>query len=152
MESPLSFSENSMLTLDSLTRSSWTVVPSLLQTLQKYLVVSLDMKSPYLQHIILKLMEKWKGSTKRSRPTSASSAVLTLRHGLTTFPWLSLSTTTALTLPPANPHFTSCSDTNHKPSPASLKPPTFQLWKNTLETLTHHERKHLPHTNSHNNS
>ena len=145
MESPPSFSENSMPILDFLTKSSQTVAPNLPQTLQKNLDASLGMKSPYPQHTTLKPMEKWRGSTKRSRPTFASSAAPTPKHGLTTFPWPSSSITIALTPPPANPHSTSCSAMNHKPSLASLKPPTFRLWKNTLETLTHHEKKHLLH-------
>ena len=152
MELPPSFSENSMLTLDSSTRSSRTAVPSSPQTSQKNSVIFLDMKSPYPQRIILKPMEKWKGSTRRSRPTSTSSVAPTLKHGLNTSPWLSLSTTITLIPPLANPHFTLCLDMNHKPSPISLKPPTFQLWKSALKISTSHEKKHLLHTNSHSNS
>ena len=152
MELPPSFSENSMLVLDFVTKSSEIVIPNLPHILQKNLDISSDMKSPCPQHTTLKLMERRKGSTKRLRPTSTSSVVLTLKHGPTTFPWPSSSTTTALTPPLENPHSTLCSDMNHKPSPVSLKLPTFQLWKNALEISTCHEKKHLLCTSSHSNS
>ena len=57
-----------------------------------------------------------------------------------------------LTPPPANPHFTSCLAMNCKPSPASLKLPTFRLWKIASETLTLCEKKHLLCTNLCSNS
>ena len=152
MELPPSFSENSMLTLDSSTRSSRTAVPSSPQTSQKNSVIFLDMKSPYPQRIILKPMEKWKDSIRKSRPTSTSSVVLTLKPGLTISPWPSLSTTTTLTPPLASPHSTSCSDMNHRPFLVSLKPPTSRHWKNALETLTHHEKKRLLRISLHSNS
>ena len=116
MESLPSFSEHSMPILDFLTKSSQIVVPNLPQTSQKNSDVSSDTKSPYPQHTTLKPTEKQRDSTRRLRPTSTSFAVLTLKLGLTTSPWTSSSTTTALTPPPVNPHFTSCSAMNHKPS------------------------------------
>ena len=152
MELLPSFFENSMLALDFLTKSSLITAPNLPQTSQKNSDAFSDMKSPYPQHITPKLMGKQNNSTRKSRPTSASSVVHTLKHGLTISLWPSSSTTTALTPQPANPHSTSCSDMNHKPFPASLNPPTFRCWKNALETSTHHEKKHSPCTNSHNNS
>ena len=152
MESPPSFFENSTLALDFLTKSSQTAAPNLPQTLQKNLDASSDMKSPYPQHTTLKPTEKQSDSTRKSKPTSASSVVPTPKHGLTISLWPSSSTTTALTPPPANPHSTSCSDMNHKPFPASLRPPTFRHWKNASETSTHHEKKPLLCTNSHSNS
>ena len=152
MESLPSFFENSMLTLDFLTKSSQITAPSLPQTSQKNSDASSDMKSPYPQHTTLKLTEKQRDSIRKSKPISASSAALTLKPGLTISLWPSSSIITAPTPPPANPHFTSCLATNHKPSPISSKLPTFQHWKNALETLTLHEKKHSPHTNSHNNS
>ena len=152
MELPPSFSENSMLALDFSTKLSQIVAPNLLQTLQKNSDASLDMKFPYLQHTTLRLTEKRNDSTRKSKPTSASSAVHTLKLGLTISLWPSSSTTTALTPPLANPHSTSCLAMNHRPSPTSSKPPTFRRWKHASETLTHHEKKHLLRTNSHSNS
>ena len=152
MESLPSFSENSMLALDFSTKSSQTVAPSLLPTSQKSLDASSDMKSPYPQHTTLKPTEKWRDLTRESKPISTSSAAPTLKYGWTISPWLNSSITTALTPPLANLRSTSCSDMNHKPSLVSLTPPTFQRWKNTLETSTHHEKKHLLHINSHSNS
>ena len=152
MESWPSFSENSMPVLDFSTKSSQTAAPSLPQTSQKNSDASSDMKSPYPQHTTLKPMEKQKGSTRRLKPTSASSVAPTLKHGQTTSPWPNLSTTTALTPPLANLCSTSCSDMNHRLFPVSLNPPTFWHWKNALGTLTHHEKKHLLHTSSHSNS
>ena len=149
MESPPSFFENSTLALDFLTKSSQTAAPSLLQTSQKNSDASSDMKSPYPQHTTLKPTEKQSDSTRKSKPTSTSSAVPTLKHGLTISLWLSSSTTTVLTPPPANLHSTSCLDMNHKLFPTSLKPPTFRCWKNASEPSTHHEKKHLLHTNLH---
>ena len=64
--------------------------------------------------------------TKKLKPTSTSSVVPTLKHGLNTFPWQNLSTITAPILPPVNPHSTSCWGTNHKLSLILLKPLTFQ--------------------------
>ena len=141
-----------MLALDSSTKLSQIAAPSLLQTLQKNSDAFSDMKFPYLQHTTLRQTEKRNDSTRKSRPTSASSAVHTLKHGPTTSLWPNSSTTTALTPPPENPRSTSCLATNRKPSPASSKPPTFQHWKNASETLIHHEKKHSLRTNSHSNS
>ena len=53
--------------------------------------------------------------------------------------------------PALSHHSTLCSDMNHKPSLVSLKPPTFQLWKNVSETLIPHKKTHLLCTNTHNN-
>ena len=152
MESPPSFFENSTLALDFLIKSSQTVAPNLLQTSQKNLDASSDMKSPYPQHTTLKPTEKQSDSTRKSKPTSASSAVPTPKHGLTISLWPSSSTTTTPTPPPANPHSTSCSDMNCKPFPASSKPPAFRRWKSASETLTPHEKKPLLRTDSHSNS
>ena len=152
MESQPSFFENSTLTLDFLTELSQIAAPNSPQTSQKNSDTFSDMKSPYPQRITPKLMGKQNNSTRKSRPTSASSAVHTLKHGPTISLWLSSSTTTAPTPRLASPHSTSCSDMNHRPFPASLNPPTFQHWKNASETLTHHEKKHLLHTSSHSNS
>ena len=152
MESQPSFFENSMPASDFLTKSSLIAAPNLPQTSQKNSDVSSDMRFPYLQPTTLKPTEKRKDLTRKSKPTSASSAVLTLKHGPTTSPWLSSSTITALTPPPANLHSTSCSDMNHRLSLASSKPPTFQRWKNASETSIHHEKKHSLHTSLHSNS
>ena len=152
MELPPSFSENSTPASDFSTKSSQIAAPNSPQTLQKNSDAFSDMKSPYLQHTTLKPTEKRNDSTRKLKPTFASSVAPTPKHGLTISLWPSSSTTTALTPPPANPHSTLCSDMNRRPFPASLKPPTFLHWKNASETSIHHEKKHSLHTSSHSNS
>ena len=86
----------------------------------------LDTNLPYHPPITHRLMERLKGSTKKSRPTSGYSVDQILLNRLNKYLWLNSSITSNPTLLPANLHFISSWDMNHKHFLTSLTKPTFR--------------------------